>query len=271
MTATRLFSRSLTYLGLTVAALISVFPFYWMIVGMTNTSNDITGGTFTPGANFAANLAELFATVDVARIFFNSGFVAIVGTVLTVALSSAAGYGFEIFRSPWRERLFALLLLMLSVPFASMMIPLFITFAKAGLLNTYAGLILPGVASIFIVFYFRQATKAFPHELRDAALIDGLSEFQIFRHIYLPVMKSTYAAAFVIIFMANWNAYLWPLVVLQTNDMKTIQLIVSSLVSAYTPNYGVVMVAAVLATLPTVVVFFLLQRNFVEGLTGGVK
>ena len=122
-----------------------------------------------------------------------------------------------------------------------------------------------------MIFYFRQNTKAFPHELRDAARIDGLKEWQIFLYIYVPVMRSTYAAAMIIVFMSNWNSYVWPLIVIQTNEMKTIVLVVASLASAYTPDYGLIMVANVLATLPTVLVFFLLQRRFVEGMLGSVK
>jgi len=271
MTLSARLLRATTYAGLGFASLLSVFPFYWMLVSMTNSAVQVANGKLTFGNQFLANVQELFASVDMLRVLFNSAVVAVVGTVLTIAISSAAGYGFEIFRSRFKDRIFALLLLMLSVPFAAMMIPLFVMFAQAGLMNSFTAILLPGVASIFIVFYFRQATKAFPHELRDAARIDGLNEWQIFLRIYLPVMKSTYAAATVIVFMANWNAYLWPLIVLQTNDMKTITLVVSSLVSAYNPNYGVVSVAAVIATLPTCFVFFLLQRSFVEGLTGGVK
>ena len=151
------------------------------------------------------------------------------------------------------------------------MVPLFVMMAKLTLINTFTAILLPSIASVFIIFYFRQATKAFPHELRDAAKIDGLKEWQIFLYIYLPVMRSTYAAAIIIVFMANWNNYLWPLIVLQTNENKTLTLVVSSLASSYYPDYGVVMVATVLATLPTIIVFFLLQRRFVEGLTGSVK
>ena len=257
--------------ALWLAALISVFPFYWMIAGATNTANDITGGKVTPGSNLLVNIAKFFELVDVPRVFFNSAFVAIVGTVLTLIVSSLAGYGFEMFRSKARDRIFSGLLLMLSVPFAAMLIPLFVMFSGAGLMNTYIALMLPGISSIFIIFYFRQNTKAFPHELRDAARIDGLKEWQIFAYIYLPVMRSTYAAAMIIVFMTSWNAYLWPLIVLQTNEMKTITLVVASLASAYTPDYGLIMVANVLATLPTIAVFFLLQRRFVEGMLGGVK
>lgn len=269
--AFRAIRRGLLYLGLSIAAFISVFPFYWMVVGSTNPSPDIAHGKATFGTYLFENIAAFFATVDVPRMFWNSAFIALVGTVLTLIVSSLAGYGFEMFRSRFRERIFALMLLMLSIPFAALMVPLFIMMAGLGQINTYAAVILPTVASIFIVFYFRQATKAFPHELRDAARIDGLKEWQIFFYVYMPVMRSTYAAATIIVFMANWNNYLWPLIVLQTEEMKTVTLIVSALSYAYVPDYGVIMVGAVFATLPTLVIFFLLQRRFVEGMLGAVK
>ena len=263
--------RTLVYLLLSIAAFVSVFPFFWMIVGATNTSADIIKGKASIGTALIQNATTFFTQVDALRIFWNSAFIAVVATVLTLVISSLAGYGFEMFRSRVRERIFALLLLMLSIPFAAMMVPLFVMFSQAKLVNTYTAVILPTVASIFIIFYFRQATKAFPRELRDAAKIDGLKEWQIFLHVYMPVMRPTYAAATIIVFMTNWNNYLWPLIVLQTEDNKTITLIVSALTSAYTPDYGMILFATVLATLPTLVIFFLLQRRFVEGMLGAVK
>lgn len=263
--------RGLVYLLLSIAAFVSVFPFFWMIVGATNTSADIIRGKATIGDALFANAATFFATVDAPRIFWNSAVIAVVATALTLAISSLAGYGFEMFRSRVRERLFGLLLLLLSIPFAAMMVPLFVMFSQAKLVNTFTAVILPTVASIFIIFYFRQATKAFPRELRDAAKIDGLKEWQIFLYVYLPVMRPTYAAATIIVFMANWNNYLWPLVVLQTAENKTITLILSALTSAYTPDFGMILFGTVLATLPTLIIFFLLQRRFVEGMLGAVK
>ena len=189
--------------------------------------------------------------------------------MLTLAISSLAGYGFEMFRSKFRERIFTLMLLLLSIPFAALMVPLFVMISSFKLVGTVAAVVLPGIASIFIIFYFRQATKAFPGELRDAARVDGLNEWQIFLYIYLPTMRSTYAAAIIIVFMANWNNYLWPLIVLQTNEQKTITPVIQSLSSAYYPDYG--LFGTILATLPTLVIFFLLQRRFVEGMLGAVK
>ena len=271
MSGLALLRRGLTYVALSVAAFVSVFPFYWMVIGSTNKSADIVVGKATPGAELFNNIATFFSTVDVPRVFWNSAFIAVVGTVLTLLVSSLAGYGFEMFRSRFRERIFAFMLLLLSIPFAAMMVPLFVMISQAKLVNTFAAVIIPGIASIFIIFYFRQATKAFPMELRDAARIDGLKEWQIFFHVYLPVMRSTYAAATIIVFLANWNNYLWPLIVLQTVENKTVTLVVSALTSAYVPDYGMILVGTVLATLPTLVIFFLLQRQFVEALTGSVK
>jgi lactose/L-arabinose transport system permease protein len=223
------------------------------------------------GGNLFANFQSLLAQVNLLRIFGNSFFIAIVSTVLTLAVSSLAGYGFEIFRSRIRERLFQLLLLFLSIPFAALMVPLFVMISKAQLTNSFTAVILPTIASIFMIFYFRQATKAFPSELRDAARVDGLKEWQIFLYVYMPTMRSTYAAATIIAFMTAWNNYLWPLIVLQTPDNKTITLVISALTAAYTPDYGVILLATVLATLPTLVIFFLLQRQFVQGMLGAVK
>jgi lactose/L-arabinose transport system permease protein len=263
--------RSTQYVLLTIAAFISVFPFVWMVLGATNTSPDIIKGKISPGVALFDNIAKFLAQVDLPRVLLNSLLIAGIGSVLTLLVASMAGYGFEMFRSRVRERVFSLLLLMLSIPFAALMIPLFIMMANFKLINTYQAIILPSIASIFIIFYFRQATKAFPHELRDAARIDGLKEWQIFLFVYIPVMRSTYAAATIIVFMANWNNYLWPLIVLQTNDMFTITLAVAAVNSGYTPDFGVIMVGAIIATLPTLVIFFLLQRRFVEGMLGAVK
>ncbi|MDR3474674.1 MAG: carbohydrate ABC transporter permease [Devosia sp.] len=263
--------RGLVYLGLSVAAFLSVFPFYWMIVGATNKSADIVTGKATIGDHLFSNVATFFATVDVPRIFWNSTFIAVIGTALTLLVSSLAGYGFEMFRSRFRERIFAFMLLLLSIPFAALMVPLFVMISAMHITNTAAAVILPAIASIFIIFYFRQATKAFPGELRDAARVDGLKEWQIFLYIYLPVMRSTYAAATIIVFLANWNNYLWPLIVLQTAENRTVTLVVSALTSAYTPDYGMILFGTVLATLPTLIIFFVLQRQFVEGLVGSVK
>ncbi len=260
-----------TYIALSIAAFVSLFPFVWMLISATNTSIDIIKGKTSFGDAFSTNVTNFFTLVDVPLVFWNSAKVAILTTLLTIAVSSLAGYGFEMFRSKMRDHIYSLVLLTLMVPFAALMIPLFMMMGRAGLINTHVAILLPTIASAFIIFYFRQSTKAFPTELRDAAKVDGLKEWQIFLYIYVPVMRSTFAAAFVIVFMTSWNNYLWPLIVLQSNETKTITLVVSSLASAYYPDFGVVMIGTILATLPTLLVFFIMQRQFVAGMLGSVK
>lgn len=168
----------LVYGLLSLAAFLSIFPFFWMLVGTTNTAADIIKGKVSFGSALFENISNLFAQVDMLRVFGNSAFLAVVGTILTLAVSSLAGYAFEMFQSKMRERLFSVLLLILSIPFAAIMVPLFVMMAKLKLINTFTAILLPIIASVFIIFYFRQATKAFPRELRDAAKIDGLKEWQ---------------------------------------------------------------------------------------------
>lgn len=274
----RLYTRATAALGmlpvyafLSVIAVLSLFPFAWMVIGSTNTATDVSKGSMHFGSALLDNWHKLQATMDVGLILWNSTKITLITTAATLLVSSMAGYGFEVFSSRARERVYQALLLSLMVPFAALMIPLFTLMAKLDLLDTHAAIILPTIASAYVVFYFRQSTKAFPHELREAARIDGLKEWQIFLFVYVPVMRSTYAAAFVITFMAAWNSFLWPLIVLQSPELRTITLALSGLGSAYFPEYGVIMVAAVLATLPTLVVFFAMQRQFVQGMLGSVK
>lgn len=259
------------YVLLSVAAFVSLFPFLWMIISSTNATSEINMGKFSLGPHLIENFIKLSEMVDLPLILYNTAKIAIISTALTLLISSIAGYGFEVYKSKRRDNLYNALLLTMMIPFAALMIPLFSMMAKAGLLDTHAAVILPTVASVFIVFYFRQSTKAFPRELIDAARVDGVSEWRIFFFIYMPVMKSTYAAAFIIVFMTSWNNFLWPLIALQSPDLKTINLVLSSLSSSYFPDYGVIMVGTVLATLPTLAVFFLMQKQFVSGLTGSVK
>ncbi|WP_428243319.1 carbohydrate ABC transporter permease [Gynuella sp.] len=260
-----------TYVFLVIIAFLSIFPFFWMIVSITNTNSDIFSGSMSFGSNLINNFNSFNEQVNLGRVLWNTTKVAVMGTFLTLLVASLAGYGFEMFKSRVRERVYQVILLTMMIPFAALMIPLFTLFAKSGLLDTHIAVVLPTVAWVYIIFYFRQSSKAFPAELREAARVDGMNEWQIFFFIYIPIMRSTYAAAFIIVFMANWNNFLWPLIVLQSDEMKTMTLVISSLSSAYTPDYGAVMVGTVLATIPTLIVFFAMQRQFVQGMLGSIK
>ncbi|MFD1957837.1 carbohydrate ABC transporter permease [Paenibacillus thailandensis] len=256
---------------LIIVSAISLFPFIWMVIGMTNSSSDIVKGKLSFGSMLGENLTNLVSTTTLGSAFVNSALIAIVGTILTLLLCSMAGYGFEIYRSKGKDRLFGLLMLSMMMPFAAIMIPLFRMFSNLGLLNTPTAVILPTMTTAFMIFFFMQNTKSFARELLQAGRVDGLGEWGLFSRVYMPAMRPTFAAAAIITFMNYWNNFLWPLIALQTQEKKTLPLIVSSLASSYNPDYGMIMVAIVITTLPTVLIFFLLQKQFVEGMLGSVK
>lgn len=259
------------HLFLALLSLLCVFPFYWMIVGMTNTSADIVKGKLTFGTHLMENVKNAWEYTDLMRAFGNSLFLAVIITSVGLLICSIAGYAFVIFPSRAKEILFTALIASMMVPFAAKIIPMFRMFSKMGLLNNYLAIILPALGSPFLIFFFKQNTYAFPKDTIEAARVDGLNEFQIFVRIFMPMMKSTYAAAGIFMFMASWNNYMWPLIALQSSEKFTLPLAVANLASGFTPDYGMTLVGVVLSTLPTIVVFFTLQKAFVEGMVGSVK
>ena len=270
---------TLKYIFLIVASFISIFPFIWMIISATNTAREVNAGKLTFGAHLGENLGSLFhSELNFGASLANSALIAVITTVLALLISSVAGYGFEIFRSRARDRVFNILLMSMMVPFCALMIPLYRMFSEAGKsgltgigLNTLFSVIAPSVCTAFLIFFFRQNTKSFPKDILEAARIDGLNEPRIFLHMYMPVMKSSYAAGAIITFMSSWNNYLWPLVAMQDPQKRTVPLILSAMGSSYTPDYGMIMAGIVLATLPTGIIFFVMQKQFVAGMIGSVK
>ncbi|WP_376751693.1 carbohydrate ABC transporter permease [Proteiniclasticum ruminis] len=267
----RKIKKPLMYLFLIVASFVSIFPFIWMMISSTNKSVEVTRGSLTLGSNLLVNYRNLVSNTNFWQVFGNSAFVAIITTVLGIIASSLAGYGFELYRSKSRDRVFSIILMSMMVPFAALMIPLYRLISQMGLINNYLAIILPGISTAFLIFFFRQNSKMFPKEIIEAARIDGLGEVRIFFSIYMPVMKSAYSAAGIITFMSTWNNFLWPLIVLQSPNKMTLPILISSLGSAYTPDFGVIMLSIVISTLPTGVLFFLMQKNFVQGMLGSVK
>ncbi|MFJ6414185.1 lactose ABC transporter permease [Terribacillus saccharophilus] len=273
----KLSNKVIGYLFLSICAIISIFPFYWMVVSMTNTSSDVTRGKLLPGGHFIENLKNLLQTVDLVPALTNSAIIAVATTVLSLLIASLAGYGFEIYRSKAKDIVFNILLLSMMIPFAALMVPLFRMFGSITPvlpfigIDTLSAVVLPTITTAFLIFFFRQSTKMFPKEILEAGRIDGLKEIGIFFRIYVPTMKTTYAAAAIITFMASWNNYLWPLVVLQSPENQTIPLLISNLGSSYSPDYGMIMMAIVIATMPTAIIFFFMQKHFVAGMMGSVK
>ncbi|MCC8136916.1 MAG: carbohydrate ABC transporter permease [Clostridiales bacterium] len=259
------------YIFLTIVSFISVFPFYWMISAATNESIDVARGKITIGTHFIENFTNLVTQQNLWGAMWNSLFYTVVQTVIALFICSLAGFGFELYHTKGKDILFSILLLAMMVPGVATMIPLFKMMASAGLLNTVWGFILPSISTPFLVMFFRQNSRNFPPETMEAARMDGLSEFGIYFRMYMPMMKSTYAAAAVITFMNTWNSYLWPKVVLTSTDAQTMPMLIANLSSGYNIDYGVLMMAVLFCSLPTMIVFFVLQKQFTEGMTGAVK
>ena len=259
------------YSFLTIVSIFSIFPLVWMVISSTNKSIDVIRGTLIPGTYFIQNFKNLLGAQNVYLAMVNSFKYAIILTVISLLICSLAGYGFEIYHDRWKDITFSILLLAMMVPFAATMIPLFQMFSKAKLLNTTMGFILPTISTPFLIMLFRQSARGYPRDIIEAARIDGLNEISIFFRMFMPTMRSTYAAAMTIIFMNGWNSYLWPKVIMTKSESITMPMMVANITEGYVTDYGVLMTAVVLCTLPTVIVFFLLQKQFAEGITGAVK
>ena len=260
-----------SYIFLIIVALISVFPLFWMATAATNTTLEVAQGKLWFGSNAAVNFRNLLAGTSLWKSMWNSFFYATVQTVLCLFICSLAGFGFELYHTKGKDILFGILLMAMMIPGVATMIPLFTMMSRMKLLNTAWGFALPAIATPFMIMMFRQNSRNFPVEIMNAARIDGLSEIGIFFRIYMPVMKSTYAAAAVITFMNAWNAYLWPRVVLNKANAQTMPILIANLANGYTIDYGMLMMGVLFCSLPTIIIFFILQKQFAEGITGAVK
>ena len=260
-----------SYIFLTIVSLISVFPLYWMITAATNTSVEVARGKITFGTHAIENFQKLIAQQDLWGALGNSFLYAGVQTIAALFICSLAGYGFELYHDRHKDRVFSVLLLAMMVPQVATMIPLFKMISKMRLLNTVWAFILPAISTPFLIMMFRQNSRNFPVDIMEAARIDGLSEFKIFFKMYMPIMRSTDAAAAVITFMNAWNAYLWPKVVMTDNSAQTMPMLIANVAAGYTIDYGVLMMGVLFCSIPTMIIFFVLQKQFAEGITGAVK
>ena len=260
--------KVISYIILILASFLSAFPLYYMLCGATNTSIDVVRGRLIPGGYLVENFKTL---VGMQLAMFNSFRNAIIITFVALLVCSIAGYGFEIYHDKGKDILMSILLLAMMLPFVAIMIPLFKMFTSWGLVNTWIALALPSISTPFMIMLFRQAARSFPHDIIEAARLEGLSEVQIFFKMFIPVMKSTYGAAMTVTFMSAWNNYLWPTVILQDSKAITMPMLVANLKSGYSVDYGMLMLGVLICTLPTAVIFLCLQKSFANGITGAVK
>jgi multiple sugar transport system permease protein len=261
----------LLHAGLLVFGAMSLLPLLWMLSASFMATGEAS--TFPPPLlphrPTLVHYADLFGRLALGRYALNSALVAVVTTVCALAINSAAGYGFAKMRFRGRDATFRALAAGLAIPVQVAMLPLFLLIKSLGLVNNYGGVIIPGLASIFGIFLVRQYALAIPDDLLDAARIDGAGEWRVFRSIVLPTIRPVLATLALWTFLATWNDFMWPLIVLSDDRKYTLPVALAGLVGEHAQDVELMMAGAVITVLPVLILFLMLQRYYVEGITEG--
>jgi multiple sugar transport system permease protein len=270
--------RALAFVAVNVAialaAVLTLFPLFWMVSASFMPAGEATSipPRLLPAEPTLEHYRRLLGQLDLARYLGASALVAFGATVFSVTLNSMAGYAFAKLRFPGRERIGRVLLAALVVPGQVGMLPLFLLLREMGLLNSYWGVLVPTMASIFGIFLVRQYAEQIPDALLDAARVDGASEARIFVQIVLPLCRPILVTLAVATFMSTWNDFLWPLVVLADDRLYTLPVALAGLFGEHVQDTELMMAGAVVTVLPVMLVFLALQRYYVAGITaGGLK
>jgi len=228
--------------------------------------------SWVPSALSLEHYRALFSRLEVVRYIANSALIAGAVTLISLVVNSMAGYAFAKLSFPGRERVFRGLVTTLVVPGQVTMLPLFMLLKYLGLINSYWGVIVPGMASVFGIFLFRQYALSIPDSLLDAARIDGAGEWRIYRSIVLPLCKPILLTLAVFTFMGTWNDFMWPLVVLTDSRLHTLPVALANLSGEHVQDTELMMAGALLTVLPVIVLYALLQRYYIEGImVGSIK
>jgi multiple sugar transport system permease protein len=267
--------RILIHVVLTVSLVVALLPLVWMVLSSFKTQGDILSDptAWLPAHFTLENYAQWFGPLNIGQYFTNTVVVAAVTVVGNLLFCSMAGYALA--KMPFRGRglVFTLVLITLMVPGVVTFIPMFVTVSKLGLLNTYASLFLPFLASPLGVFLMRQFIAGIPDSLLDAARLDGAGEARIFTRIVMPLCRAPLATLAILTFLTSWNNFLWPLVAAQGQSTYTLPVALSLFsVGQSATNYGLLLAGATLVIVPVVVLFVALQRYFTQSLVGtGIK
>ncbi|HEX9838790.1 MAG TPA: carbohydrate ABC transporter permease [Anaerolineales bacterium] len=270
------FRINLAYFILVPASLIALLPFAWMILSSFKTLKEIRQipPTFVPQEFTLDNYVKVLDNPDLPLgIFYrNSAIIAVANVIQVLFTSSLFGYIFAKFEFKGKKALFWFILSLMMIPHQMTMIPGYLILAKLGLINNLLGLIIPAAIDAFGIFLFRQFALSIPNELLDAARVDGAGEFYIYRRIVLPQLGPALATFGMLTFMFNWNAYLWPLIVLTEKNVRTLPIILTWFSNQQVDKTNLTMAASVLVILPVLFVFLLVQKWIVEGITlSGLK
>jgi len=256
---------------LVIASVAAVFPLAWMVSVslMPPAESSALPPTLLPRHITLANYDELFAHQYMGRYLLNSLTVSVLATVLSLGFNVAAGYAFAKLRFKGRDALFRGLLAALVIPGQLTMLPLFFELKTLGLLNSYAGVVVPFMASLFGIFLVRQFALGLPDEMLQAARVDGATEWQVFWRIVLPNLQPIMLTLGIFTFLSAWNDFLWPLIVLSDDGKYTLPLAIAALSREHVQDSGMVMAGAVVTIAPVIILFLAMQRHYVRGLLQG--
>lgn len=275
ITQQRRWSGLIVYTLLALGTVVFMLPFYWMVISSLKPSYAVlkVPPDWLPIPPRWENFPEALTYVPFGRYALNTLFVTVFSVIGTLFSSTLVAYGFARLRAPGKNVLFLLLLATMMLPYPVTMVPVFVIFSKLGWINTFRPLIVPTFLGVpFYIFLLRQFFMTIPRELEDAARIDGANTLQIIWHVIVPLSKPALAAVAIFTFQATWNDFLGPLIYLNDQSKYTISLGLSFFRSTYQVNWAYLMAASLVTMLPIVVVFFLAQRVFIQGITlTGIK
>jgi multiple sugar transport system permease protein len=265
-------SRWMLIFSTATLAIITASPLVWMVSASLKEPDEIFNSTLIPKHPTLDNFGYVFTQLPFVRYILNTFFVAGTITVIALLFHSMAGYAFARLRFPGRETIFMIIFSTFLVSLQVIIVPLFILVQKMGMVNSYAGLIIPVSFNAFGIFLLRQFYLGIPLDLQEAAIIDGASYWGIYWNIMLPLSRPILSALAVFFFLANWNAFLWPLTITTNQDLWLVQLGIASFQGQYSAAWNYIMAASVVVAMPTLILFFFFQRQLVESIkTTGIK
>lgn len=258
---------------LTVGAIAMVFPFLWTVITSVTSGAGLSATpSLIPNDPSLDAYRTLFSATTFGRSVVNSVGLAIAVTVIQVTTSALAAYAFSRFEFPGKRATFALYLATMMIPMQVLLVPLFDQMKSLGLVNTYLGVLLPSMASAFGVFLMRQAMATVPRELDEAAMLDGAGHLRTFARIVMPNIRPAMATFGIFAFMSSWNAFLWPLVILRSDELKTLPLALASLQGQFTTQWDVMMAGSVVSIIPMLALYIFAQKYIIQGVAGsGIK
>lgn len=259
------------YFLLILGAVLAMLPMVWMVSASLMPTGEASTypPRFFPSSITFDHYRDLFTRLNLGRNLLNSAFVSFVVTFASLFINSLAGYAFAKMRFRGRERMFRLLSTGLVLPTQVAMLPLFLLLKNMGLINTYWGVIIPGLSSIFGIFLVRQYALAIPDEMLDAARVDGAGEFRIFWTIVVPGIMPILATLAIWTFLATWNDFMWPLIVLSDASHYTLPVALANLSGEHVQDTELMMAGSVLTVIPVMMVFLFLQRYYIQGVMAG--